>query len=1117
MPNLDLPDGAIILTAPAGGGKTDAVLNEIKRVRAFSLFNPVWVLLATGQQIFAFQERLLARSPDSVQFGVEFFNFELLYSRLLDLLGDPQRLVEDTARYRILRHLIADLNARGDLEHFARIADTPGFVALVAGLIHELKQGIVSTDDFWQVVEPRGPKDRDLGRIYHAYQEFLRQRSLVDRHGAGWVAIDHLEGGAALPGCPDLLIVDGFDQFNQVQVRLLTALARQLERTWVTLTAVADEPGRRFHRFEQTLDRLRRAGTDPVSGRQVWQVIPLDQPPGAQVPLSNRVGEGDSGGEASEARHPVLDHLARTIFQTHPTPIPGGTAIHLIEAPDVIRETGAVLRRVKRQLLNGTPPEAITIVARDIRRYSTALRDLARAYGLPLVVREGLPLAESPVIALLLTLLDLAGLDFPRRDLLDTLRSPYLNSPDLLPEQIALLERLSLQRQIVQGRATWLDEIESAKITRADEDGEIETALDAAPLDRLAESLARHFDRITPPERGTPETLVRWIEALLGPDPESLADDARDRGEPDDQPAETADDFQVVARVRQAADPALINRDLHALRRFKSVLNSIRSAHDLISGGDDLMAWADFRAELGLAVSSARLILPGEQSRAGRVLATDVIEVRGLPHEHVYVLGLAEGVFPAQEPERALIHENERLALEAEGIDMLSAVERSDDRSLFYQVIGLARQSLTLSRFTVDDRGAECPPSAYWHAVRAAVTISPEQISHSKTGAAVGLDDAASSGEAAVALAAVFSGEHAPGDLLPAGVHGALLNADPAWANALRGRQIEAARENVGSPFDRYDGLLTDPALIVAASARVGPDRTWSASQLNDYGVCPFRFFAKRLLRLEELKEPEEGLDQRQLGSIYHAILERTYQQIAAEELTIAPENQERALAILDTQANEVFRTAPYHYGFRPSPLWDHERAGMRRRLRWLVGLDFTADSPLAEWRPGRDRVPFAQEHSFGGDRDHPALILDGEAGPLRVRGTIDRADQFEDGIVLVDYKSGSTPHPVEDMQSGRDVQMAVYLLAARALWGASVIGGLFWHIRNRKTSGDVKADDPAVTEAQTRIHYNILAARAGSFVVQPDQNRCAPFCEFRALCRLNRAHRRKAFPPSWA
>jgi ATP-dependent helicase/DNAse subunit B len=189
----------------------------------------------------------------------------------------------------------------------------------------------------------------------------------------------------------------------------------------------------------------------------------------------------------------------------------------------------------------------------------------------------------------------------------------------------------------------------------------------------------------------------------------------------------------------------------------------------------------------------------------------------------------------------------------------------------------------------------------------------------------------------------------------------------------------------------------------------------------------------------------------------------------------------------------------------------------MRRRLRWLVGLDFTADSPLAEWRPGRDRVPFAQEHSFGGDRDHPALILDGEAGPLRVRGTIDRADQFEDGIVLVDYKSGSTPHPVEDMQSGRDVQMAVYLLAARALWGASVIGGLFWHIRNRKTSGDVKADDPAVTEAQTRIHYNILAARAGSFVVQPDQNRCAPFCEFRALCRLNRAHRRKAFPPSWA
>ncbi|MBI5958630.1 MAG: hypothetical protein HY866_07845, partial [Chloroflexi bacterium] len=649
MFNLDLPDGALILTAPAGGGKTEAVIDEIVRARAFSLFSPVWVLLATGQQIFAVQERLLARSQDGVQFGVEFFNFEMLYSRVLDLLGDPQRLVEDTARYRILRHVTAALDEIGDLEHFARIAASPGFVTLVAGLIHELKQGRVSPEDFWNVAEPRSAKDRDLARIYHAYQDFLRERSLVDRHGAGWLAIDHLEKGAKLPGCPELLIADGFDQFNQVQVRLLTVLARQVSRTWVTLTAAPDEPGRRFRRFEQTRDRLLRVGT--IDGRQVWQVIPLDSLTPNPSPLYGEEAASEQGGEA------VLHHLTNTIFQTHPTPIPGGAAVSLIEAPDVIREAGAVLRGVKRRLLDGAPPESFAVVARDIGRYSSALRDLARAYGIPLVVREGLSLAENPVASLVMTLLDLAGLDFPRRELLDTLRSPYLDSPDLELDQVALLERLSLERKIVQGRATWLDEIRAAKGKRIDEDRDSERQIDPAVIDQLLDSVTRHFDRITPPPSGTIEEFVRWIEALLGPDPQLLADDRDERGgdSPEagtDAEADHEAHFHILSRVRQSADPDHINRDLHALRRLKSVLSSIRSAHELISGGDEVIAWEDFRAELGLAVNSARLILPGEQSRVGRVLATDVTEARGLPHDHVYLMGLAEGIFPAQEPER---------------------------------------------------------------------------------------------------------------------------------------------------------------------------------------------------------------------------------------------------------------------------------------------------------------------------------------------------------------------------------------------------------------------------------------------------------------------------------
>ncbi len=1099
--DFDLPPDAVLITGPVGGGKTEAALDEIIQAREFSAFGTIWVLLATGQQIYAFQQRLLARSPDAVQFGVEFFNFEALYARLLDLLGDPQRMVDDTARYQILRRVIGDLQAREELALFGEIAATPGFVGLSANLIHELKQGLILPQRFCDVADRRGPKDRDLARLYVGYQQFLQDRHLVDRHGAGWVAVDHLERGDRPPLDVDLLVVDGFDQFNQVHIRLLTALARQVKRTVLTLTEVPGEVGRRFRRFEQTRAHLLAASGD----RPLWRPTPLRAAPAA-------------------ARGRVLDHLSATLFSTHPDPLPGDESLTLIEAPDVQREVSAVLRGVKRRLLAGASPESVLVVTRDLSRYSPALRETARAYGIPLVVREGLPLRENPAVAQLLQLIDLADLDYPRREVLDTLRSPYLTPPDLSRAQIAALERISLDRRVVQGRDVWLDELRAVAAPLVDEDGE--EVGTAAPGEALDQALAAFFARITPPPSGTVYDLAHWIEALIGPDPEAAALDGAEN-----DPASVgallaapgASHFNLLGNLRSSGEGERVTRDLMALHQFRRVLAGLCAAHDLVTE-ESVLDWRDFRAELQMVVDRQQIIPPGGLSRLGRVLATNVFEARGLPHDHVCVLGLSEGIFPAQEAEDALYQDSERIALEQAGIDLQSAAEQ-DDMSLFYQVIGLARRTLTLSRFTVDDRGALNPASPYWHAVLAVVDVPDDAVIHVKTGAAPTLDEAATPDEAAVALAAVFGGEQAVGDVPPEAVYNALLDRWPdPWRGVLRGRQIEARREDPAQPFDLYNGLLDDPALRGEVARQLGPDRRWSASQFNEYGQCPFRFFAKRLLRLEELKEPEEGLDQLQWGLVNHAILEETYRQLAAAGLDIAPEHLDRALEILDDVAARVLADAPRRYQFRASPVWDHEQVELRRRLRWLIAQDFAiglhpADKtpgPVAAQIAGSVRTPFAQEIAFGRG-DLPPLRIDGPAGALKARGVIDRIDRAGDDLVLIDYKTGTAPHPVEDMAAGRDVQMALYLLAARELVrrdpALRVAGGMFWHIRNRSFSGEVLADDPAVDEARARIHDNILAARSGYFAVQPSKPGvvCANYCEFRHLCRLTRADYRKS------
>jgi ATP-dependent helicase/DNAse subunit B len=1105
------PPEAVLLTGPVGCGKTEAAIDTILETRDLSAFSSIWVLLATDQQIHAFRERLLTRSPESVQFGVEFFNFYDLYEHLLDLAGDPQRLIGDTARYQILRFIAAGLRDRGDLERFGGIAALPGFVGLLGGLINELKQGLVFPDAFERAALTRGPKDRDLARIYSGYQDFLRHQRLVDRHGAGWVALDHLENGDPLAAHVDLLIVDGFDQFNMVHARLLAALARQVKRTLITLTYVPGEMGQRFRRFEQTKRRLLE-----TSGGW-WRVESLP---------------------CEEAIPPaVLEHVTGAIFRSTSDPIPGDETISLIEAPDVMREVQAVMRRIKRLLLDGVNPESVAVVARRLGPYSGALRETARAYGVPLVVREGIPLRENPAVGSLLMLIDLHQWDFPRREMLDTLHSPYFDPPDLTPEMIAALERISLKRRVVRGRDTWLETILRAGHQQEDEDGEPIDGDDLIDPAILYDALRQHFDRITPPQMGTVYDLVGWLQNLIVPDPRTVPDDLAEAVE--DVPPQTADnshrsvlqdaptadaeesrsDFRLLHCIRAGTDSERVTRDISAIRELMRVLSGIRTAHDLI-GGRELITWADFRAELQLTIERATITPPGGLGRLGRVLVTDVFEVRGLPHDHMFILGLAEGIFPQQQPIDALYQEGERMALEAAGIDLQTAVELADETSLFFQVLGLARQSLTLSRYTIDDKGAPCPPSAYWNAIRAVVAVPGEQLEKVKVGSAPQLHEAATLSEVMVAVAAIFNNEHEPNDQVGRVYHW-LLNF-PAWINVQRGRTIESRRENTSLPFDAYSGLLADPDLIDTVGQTLGPARVWSASQFNEFGVCGFRFFAKRLLRLEKLDEPEEGPDIKQRGSIHHEILEHTYRQFEHENRVVGPENQDYALQTLRMWAWKILNDAPEKYGFRPTPVWEQEKDEMRHQLGWLVQLDFSDDSPFRKKKTIAGQIgdgprrPFRQEASFG--YDDPPLKLEGPAGTIRVRGKIDRMDVIGDQIVVVDYKTGTTPHPVEDMRAGRDYQMMLYILAARELirrWklDLEVAGGMFWHITNRKTSGDVLADDAAVSEAQAQLHADIQAARAGQFAVRPRKlvgGHCISFCEFGALCRMSRGYLQK-------
>jgi ATP-dependent helicase/DNAse subunit B len=202
-----------------------------------------------------------------------------------------------------------------------------------------------------------------------------------------------------------------------------------------------------------------------------------------------------------------------------------------------------------------------------------------------------------------------------------------------------------------------------------------------------------------------------------------------------------------------------------------------------------------------------------------------------------------------------------------------------------------------------------------------------------------------------------------------------------------------------------------------------------SPSALETYLACPFAFYLRHVLGLEVLDEPDDALsiEPRDLGSVVHEILQATYGAAVASDTPTV----ELAVAALDQAAAAAFERAEAH-GVTGFPLaWRVQRHELLADLRHVVESD-----PC--WHDGLP--PVHCEWSFGG---RAAAAADADVVPelvvgdrtVRFRGRVDRVDASADGrrVRLVDYKTGAGATEAERLDQGRDVQLAVYVLAALA------------------------------------------------------------------------------------
>lgn len=244
----------------------------------------------------------------------------------------------------------------------------------------------------------------------------------------------------------------------------------------------------------------------------------------------------------------------------------------------------------------------------------------------------------------------------------------------------------------------------------------------------------------------------------------------------------------------------------------------------------------------------------------------------------------------------------------------------------------------------------------------------------------------------------------------------------------------------------------------------------WSATRLKSLLLCPrqFKFAYVDLI-------PAVPTAPLVFGRVLHEALLFIHQrQMDNHELPQAGETLLRFDALWQ-QALEEER--PFFRAGAPSPA-QHTKVGHEILRGYLRLIEGTAP-------------PMAAELSF-----------EIAVGEEKLCGVIDRIDEQEDGLVIVDFKSGTrklTPQEVE-----RDLQLTVYAFAAQQLYGRPTARVAQLYLRDGTLLRSLRGPDDfawltdeVLPYARRVMEQEQYPARVGHW---------CNWCDFREICRLQRA-----------
>ena len=995
--------------------------------------------------------------------GVIFTDSMMSFGELEEKLADELvklKPVDEITRWLFLHD--AAVRASAGNPQISALVDTEGFVRSTGELVNQVKLGLVGGGELEKIRGYAPGKEEWLRKVFDRYNGLLRKTGLPDSADITNLLLEKLAKSKTPPAFLakfDEIRIHDVYHFTPARFELIRLLGRRLR---VALHfPLPDGRRKAFDFVERDIQKFQSLGEDAG-----MLELSFDEPSRGDNPLGLFVET-----LFSEAGREQIDNLH--------------SRVEIYKNSGRYREIEEVAEKILA-LADGEPLSEFCVVFRDLEKYGSIVEDVFRRAGIPVYLRRGIPARSNPYVKSLLGIFEVLEKDLERDEVAKLASSQYFS---FLPKGTEGYEadRLLIKAGVTNGpHSTWRHKLSALKLSGK----ENALSLKILKLTSLLEKLGK---------AGTAGSCVSAFNAVVN----------------------------LLEPLAMNPARAHFLRDAFCKTRFDEIIAELQTALDSAGMGDARFQWRDLRR---LLLNSLGNMNTPRWSAGDHVYALNVHELAGRRFKTVFICGLHDGEFPARIQRGSILAESEKKEFNkihaetlfsqkpwlARGRAVFSHLGESweEESFIFYLSARAATERLVLSTSAADLDGRELLLSPFLEEImdthpQLAANVTPAVAMEKK------FEEQIDSGaRRAKMLGSLFGPAEKADELRPyfreLSTSGEfMLSCEKSRIELERARfygEYDPARR--ASASDRFTGRLADaPALALFFRDEI--KRDFSASALERYGKCPFRYLMYYVLKCEAVRMPTAEAEKTFDGKVIHSVLENYYDHAKA----VFSPPAERTKRMGDSMES-VF--AYYQKkGIEGEPeLWKITKRRLEASLKMFVEWEgeYYEDEPF---------VPVESEFPFGGKKGEP-LEINEDGKKVRLNGFIDRVDYIPAKKLLrvVDYKySNPSRFPKllrPELFFVESFQAPIYLYAAlmNLKKPGEVVGAYAEYISLKKGAKATKhtesafdsvcgADSLKSLEGSEEFGKKILGIvgrmESGDFSVSPLD--CV-FCRYRRACR---------------